>query len=243
MDEAEHDVNLASLGVGVAAERVLRWLLQAQCGSRAAMARQLRLHPTQVSRAVDELEERGLVWTVPDRGAAVHLAAAGPAMRSYAQSLRADADARVLAVERLAEALDGRGERPQLGTHWVEPEERTDEQSRQRHHTHWPRCDFRAIVPPTVWWIGPLLMLRPPPDGPPLRVLLSHGGRHEICRLPAHTQVRRHQDALPAVLIVDGERAAVQVVHRGAHAYGWTTDPAQVGLLGAAFETYWSQAG
>lgn len=237
------NVNLSPLDLGVAAERVLRLLLQTERGSRAGMARRLQLHPTQMSRAVDELEQRGLVWTVPERGGPVQLTATGPALHAYARQLRADAESRVGEVDRLADALHGRGEHPRHGTHWVEPDERTDEQHRHRHFTHLPRHDFCAIVPPTVWWIGPLLMLRPPPRGPRLRVLLPCGGAHRTIRFPAHTELRRHPGELPAVLVVDGDRAAVQVVRRGTRTFGWTTDPPQVRLLSAAFETHWSQAG
>ncbi|MBA2508272.1 MAG: winged helix-turn-helix transcriptional regulator [Nocardioidaceae bacterium] len=250
MDESQQPPALATgslaldpLGLGVAAERVLRWLLQTQAGSRAAISRHLQMHPTRVSRAVGELEQRGLVWSAPDRGAPVQLAPAGPALRAYARGLQAEMEAQVHEVERLAESLNGYGEAPNLGTHWIEPDQRTDQQYRQRHSMHLPKRDLRAIVPPTVWWLGPLIMLRPPPAGPPLRVLLSHGGAHETCRLPPHTQVRRCAGALPALLVVDETRAAVQVVRRGAHAWGWTTDRAQVDLLSDAFGAYWCAAG
>ncbi len=119
MDESQQPPALAlgPLGLGVAAERVLRWLLQTQAGSRAAMSRHLQMHPTQVSRAVGELEQRGLVWSVPDRGAPVQLAPAGPALRAYARGLQAEMEAQVHEVERLAESLNGYGEAPTLGTH------------------------------------------------------------------------------------------------------------------------------
>jgi len=54
--------------------------------------------------------------------------------------------------------------------------------------------------------------------------------------------VRRHQAALPVVILVDDSRAAVEVEHRGSRTFGWTRDPAQVGLLRRVFDLVWDDA-
>ena len=145
-------------------------------------------------------------------------------------------------IDRLAERLVGRGTHEPWGVHHLQPQLRTEERVRARHLLHVPATSLDAIVTPTVPWIGPLQTLRAGPRGPRLRVLLSHGGRGTVVPIPARVPVRRHQAALPVVILVDDSRAAVEVEHRGSRTFGWTRDPAQVGLLRRVFDLVWDDA-
>jgi len=237
-DEAVERPDLRSLGLCLAAERVLGALLELEQTSAAGLSRRLGLHPTQVARAIDELADYGLAFRAPGRQAPVCLGAVDLAVDVLRRRLIDESHRRVAALAGLRALLAGRGGRADPGTQWLEP----PEHGAASMHARWRRLradeSLEAVADRRVPVLTATQLRRP--GRCVTRLLLSADA--PTPSIPAEAAIGRHHDTLPAMVIVDRIRAAVRVTAGGLPAWGWTTDPSQIRLARTAFDTWWAEA-
>lgn len=232
------DIDLSPLLLPKDAERVLRALLDGRSRSSASLSRELALSATAVSRAVRLLDERGLVHVPPTRPAPVTLARVGDAVQAMAGQVQREASDRQDQLLELAEKLAGRGEDHAVAGHEFQELNLRGCDAEFRRERGCRHVD--VIVPAGAW----SSFASCPPwrrtTGARYRLLLAQ--KAEGVPVPIDGEVRQHPDALPAMAVVDGQRARVDVVIAGIARHGWTFDPRQVRALARLFDLLWAEA-
>jgi DNA-binding MarR family transcriptional regulator len=237
------DPDLSSLRLNATTQSVLGQLLRHGEMSVGALASVAEVAPSQASRALRALEERGLVTLREGRSAPAALAPrAVVVLRAEAARLRESAGRRAAEIERLAEAFEqvAPDRVDPLVPYWVVPLsadgpdlETTVRRVSRRVDACVPRGGRPRSVPvradPAAEVTWRLLVAEPEqaPGWVPPRTRL---------------EVRRTEVDLPFLEVLDCETCCADVIVAGRPRRVWCRQPSQVALVAAGFEHWWGQS-
>jgi hypothetical protein len=236
--------DLSSLGLSATAGRVLHHLIATGQRSISQLAVETGIAGSVVSRAVRDLTLMELVQHNGGRPATVALApGVGDAVRAMAGQRRQTATQRADALDGLAELLDRVAPEPwQDGrVHWLVPL-RADAHQQEDAQVRMAVQSFAACVPRGHRPRGAPRRV-PPYLALPWRVLIEDDWPQNAV-VPGRTrlEVRRTQQRLPWLEIIDDRAAAIALGAQGCGRIAWSRDLHQVALALAGFESWWADA-
>ncbi|HWH29064.1 MAG TPA: helix-turn-helix domain-containing protein [Mycobacteriales bacterium] len=235
--------DLTALGLAPAPARVLAVVLDEGWTDAAVVAARAGLSRPQVSAALDALTELGLV--ARERGGRPARVLATAEVADLADGLARRAQDEAQATARAAAAAARSVREAAARSRVAEPCLRQLEPSLVG--AGWrlgcPDRTYEVVAAGdsvevrfgqhlTRHWVVRRLLVTGQPPADPLAFARANG-----------VLVRRSEQELPALIVVDGTRAAVNVGlrERGGRR-GWTTDPVQVRALAQLFELWWEAA-
>lgn len=187
------------------------------------------------------LVERGFLHKPQGRPALLVLAPLPDLLADLAASVQRAAEQRQEQLLRLAELLQGHGRPGWISSHALQGLDLPGSSEEFRREQGVSHVD--VITPASRWSPFASCPAWRRPRSPRYRVLAPGAADHDrAVPRPVTGELRRHPQTLPALAVVDGARARVDVVVAGVARHGWTFDPVQVRAVASYFEQVWAQA-